>query len=195
VSAALRDRQLQRLCDVLDEVEPNAATWCRGWTAYDVAVHIWILKRDPIGWPGVVVPRLGRRRVARIQERWSYGELVDRLRQQPGAIAAMPLDRWEDHRHALGEYWVHTQDVARPQGVVQPEMDEELAEALWLRVQRAAARLHRRTRGLTLAHHDGRQVIVTRGTPALRVSGTPAELMCWTYGRPAEVRIEPRQPV
>ena len=190
VSAALRDRQSQRLCDVLEQVEPNAGTWCEGWTAHDVAVHVWILKRDPLGWPGGVVPRLGRRRAARIRGHWPYGELVARLRRQSGAIAAMPLDRWEDHRHALGEYWMHTQDVARPQGVIQPEVDDELAEALWLRVQPAAAALHRRTRGLTLIHADGRRVTVTRGTPTLRVLGTPAELMCWAYGRPAEVSIE-----
>ena len=117
-------------------------------------------------------------------------DLVGRLRREPGGIAAMPLDRWEDHRHALGEYWMHTQDVARPQGVPQPPVDDALAEALWLRVQRASAALHRRTPGLTLVHPDGRRVTVTRGAPTLVVTGPPTELMCWAYGRPAEVRVE-----
>lgn len=190
MSSALRDRQFRVLCDVLDQVEPAAATWCEGWTAHDLAAHIWILKRDPLGWPGVAVPRLGMGRAARVKGRWSYGGLVARLRRQSGAIAAMPLDRFEDHRHALGEYWMHTQDVARPQGIDQPPVDDELAEALWLRVQRAAPLLHRRVRGLTLVHADGRRVTVTRGTPTLRVIGTPAELMCWAYGRPADVVLE-----
>ena len=191
VSAALRDRQLQRLCEALDQVDPDAPTWCEGWTAHDLAVHVWILKRVPLGWPGVVVPRLGRGRAARIRGRWPYRDLVARLRRESGAIAAMPLDRWEDHRHALGEYWMHTQDVARPHGVLQPPVDDELAEALWLRVQRAAAALHRRTRGLTLVHRDGRRATVTRGAPTVVVLGSPGELMCWAYGRPADVRIEP----
>lgn len=95
----------------------------------------------------------------------------------------MPLDRWEGHRHALGEYWVHTQDVARPQGVRQPPVDDELAEALWLRVQRAAAALHRRSRGLTLVHADGRRATVTRGAPTVAVRGSPEELMCWAPTR------------
>ena len=85
----------------------------------------------------------------------------------------MPLDRLEDHRHALGEYWMHTQDVARPNGVLQPPVDDELAEALWLRVQRAAGALHRRTRGLTLVHTDGRRATVTRGAPSVVVSAVP----------------------
>ncbi|MEZ5093524.1 maleylpyruvate isomerase family mycothiol-dependent enzyme [Nocardioides sp.] len=190
MTAALRDRQLQRLCDVLDAVDADADTWCAGWTAHDLAVHVWTLKRDPLGWPGVVVPRLGRGRAARIHSRWEYADLVGRLRREPGGIAAMPLDRWEDHRHALGEYWMHTQDVARPQGVPQPPVDDALAEALWLRVQRAAHALHRRTRGLTLVHPDGRRAAVTRGAPTVVVTGEPPELMCWAYGRPAEVRVE-----
>ncbi|MEZ5094838.1 MAG: maleylpyruvate isomerase family mycothiol-dependent enzyme [Nocardioides sp.] len=189
MSAELRDRQLLRLCDVLDAVAPDAPTLCAGWTAHDVAVHLWILKRDPLGWPGVVVPALGAGRAARIRRRWSYPDLVARLRREPGAIACMPPDRWEDHRHALGEYWVHTQDVARPHEIPQPAPDSALQEALWLRAQRAARALHRRTPGLVLARPDGQRAVVTRGAGHRVVTGEPTELMCWVYGRTAHADV------
>jgi uncharacterized protein (TIGR03085 family) len=186
VSAELRDRQLLRLCDVLDAVEPDAATLCAGWTAHDLAIHVWILQHDPLGWPGVLVPALGRPRAERIRRRRSYGELVDRLRSGRGTIACMPLDRWEGHRHALGEFWIHTQDVARPNGIVQPAADPALQEALWRRVQRAARRLHRhRSPGLVLERPDGRRFAVTEQPARCIVTGEPTELMCWVYGREA----------
>ena len=61
-----------------------------------------------------VLAPLTRQRAELIRRRWPYEDLIDQLRSESGAIACMPLDRWEDHRHALGEYYVHTQDVARP---------------------------------------------------------------------------------
>ena len=54
-----------------------------------------------------VLAPLKRQRVERIRSRWSYEDLIVQLRSESGAIACMPLDRWEDHRHALGEYYVH----------------------------------------------------------------------------------------
>jgi uncharacterized protein (TIGR03085 family) len=183
MSAELRDRQLQRFCDVLEAVPAEAPTLCEGWTAYDVAIHLWILKHDPWGWPGVVVPRLDLGRSARVRRRFPYDALVARLRSEPGAIACMPLDFREDYRHALGEYWMHTQDVARPSSVTQPEPDAELQEALWLRVQVVARALHRRTAGLVLVHPDGRSAEVTRGPARVVVTGEPTELLCWAFGR------------
>ncbi|MEZ5094926.1 MAG: maleylpyruvate isomerase family mycothiol-dependent enzyme [Nocardioides sp.] len=188
MSSDLRDRQLQRLCDVLEAVDPAASTLCAGWDAHDLAVHVWILKRDPLGWPGAVLPALDLGRSARVRRRWPYAELVRRLRAEPGRIACMPLDRWEGHRHALGEYYVHTQDVARRHGIGQPAPDEALLAALWLRVQVAARALHRRrTPGLVLARPGGggggERALVTRGPARVVVTGEPTELMCWAHGR------------
>lgn len=183
----LRDRQLQRCCDVLAAVEPDAATLCAGWSSFDLAVHLWLIKHDPLAWPGIAVPALApltARRAERVRHRWPYAALVDRLRSESGAIACMPLDRREGHRHAIGEYYVHTQDVARPNGVVQPTPDEALEEALWLRTRTAAQLLRRRLPpGLVLQHTDGRRAEIGRRGPAVVVAGPPSELICWVYGR------------
>lgn len=186
MTAQLRDRQLRLCCDALDLVGPEARTLCEGWTAHDLAIHLWTLKRDPLGWPGQVVPFLAAtaaRRAELIRRRWPFAELVARLRAEQGAIACMPLDRFEGHRHALGEYFVHTQDVVRANGLAREEPGEELEEALWLRVQVAGRQLHRRAPGIVLESADGRSAQLTGGAPTTVVRGAPSELMCWVYGR------------
>jgi uncharacterized protein (TIGR03085 family) len=191
--AELRDRQLLRCCDVLAAVEPDAVTLCAGWSAQDLAIHLWAIKHDPLAWGGVVVPALAwltRRRADRVRRRWTYEELVNRLRAESGAIASMPLDRREDHRHALGEYFVHTQDVARPNGVDQPAPDAALQEALWLRTRSAARLLRRRLPpGLVLEHPDGRRASIGTQYPQTVVRGAPTELLCWVYGRQAAALV------
>ena len=196
-TADIRDRQLQRCCDALAAVDPGAATLCAGWSAHDLALHLWSIKREPLAWAGMVLPALApltRRRAELIRRRWPYGDLIDQLRSESGAIACMPLDRWEDHRHALGEYYVHTQDVARPHGLLQPAPDGELEEALWLRTCTAARILRRRLpAGLVLEHPDGRRAASGRGRPEVVVSGAPSELICWVYGRQSVAAVTVRE--
>jgi uncharacterized protein (TIGR03085 family) len=193
----IRDRQLQRCCDALEAVDPAASTLCAGWSAHDLAVHLWSIKREPLSWAGMVIPALApltRRRADLIRRRWLYPELIDHLRAESGAIACMPLDRWEGHRHALGEYYVHTQDVARPHGVRQPTPDDELQEALWVRTCTAARILRRRLpAGLVLEHPDGRRGASGRGRTEVVVSGAPTELICWVYGRQSVASVTVRE--
>lgn len=57
MTAALRDEQLSRCCDALAAVERDAPTLCEGWSAHDLALHLWVLKH-PLAWPGIGVPAL-----------------------------------------------------------------------------------------------------------------------------------------
>ncbi|OFE18755.1 hypothetical protein BA895_00730 [Humibacillus sp. DSM 29435] len=196
MTADLRDRQLRQCCDALDQVSADAPTLCAGWVAHDLAIHLWTLKHDPLSWPGIALPALAattNRRADRIRRRWSYGELVARLRAERGDLACMPFDRFGGHRHALGEYFVHTQDVVRANGLRQEEPSQELEDALWLRVQVAARQLlRRRSPGLVLATEGGRSAHVTGRTPMTVVTGPPSELMCWVYGREAVAEVTVR---
>ncbi len=196
-TADIRDRQLDRCCDALAAVDADAATLCAGWSAHDLAIHLWCIKRDPLAWAGLVLPVLSpltQQRAELIRRRWSYAELISHLRSESGSIACMPLDRWEDHRHSLGEYYVHTQDVARPNSVPQPAPDAELQEALWLRAGAAARALRRRLpKGLVLQDPDGRRTKPGRGHPDIVVTGAPTELICWVYGRQSEAAVTVRE--
>lgn len=193
MTAELRDRQAQRCCDALAAVGPDAPTACEGWTAWDLALHLWALKHDPPSWPGIAIPALARvtaRRAERVKARWPYAHLVERLRYDPGRIAVMPLDALQGHRHALGEYYIHTQDVVRVNGLEVDRPDDALEEALWRRAQEAAPVLHRRrTPGLVLVRPDGVFAQVTSGDPRTTVHGLPSEILCWLYGRPARVDV------
>lgn len=197
MTEALRDAQLAQLCDVLDRVGPDAATLCEGWDAHDLAAHILHLHRDPVAWAGIVMPgergeRLVRARLDRVRERWSFAELVERLRGLAGPVACMPTDRLEGFRHAFGEYFIHTQDVARANGLELPEPTHEARCALWRRVQAAAPVLRGRDEtGLVLDWPRRATALVTKGRPGgLIVSGEPEEVMLWVYGREAVARVE-----
>ncbi|MDO5052384.1 MAG: maleylpyruvate isomerase family mycothiol-dependent enzyme [Pseudoclavibacter sp.] len=184
--AALRDRQLDRLCDALAAVPAEAPTCCEGWSAHDLAVHLWQLHRDPLAWALLPAPRLSARRLERLRRTMPYRELIVRLRGLRGPVSCMmPMDALEGYRHALGEYFVHTQDVVRANGLPQIAADDALEEALWRRAGVASGLLRR---GCVLEHPDGR-----RRRSGLRprrlVRGRPAELICWVYGRPAEVEV------
>lgn len=199
MTAALRDRQKDRLCSALAAVEPGAPTLCEGWDAHDLAVHLWVLKHDPASWPAMVLPPLRRvadERARRIRDRWPYAELVDRLRAEPGEILCMPGDAREGHRHALGEYYVHTVDVTRANGLPEDEPDAALQEALWKRVRVAAPALRfLNSPGLVLRRPTGESARVGRppARPGTVVTGEPTELMVWAYGREdvATVSVEP----
>lgn len=193
MSALLRDRQLTRLCDALDAVPAGAPSCCEGWTAHDLAVHLWQLHHDPIGWALLLPPleAAANRRIARLRDAGNYRDLVAQLRHERGPVPCMmPFDALEGHRHALGEYFVHTQDIVRANGLEQDPVDDALAEALWRRAAQAAWQLRW---GWVLEHPDGRR---TRTLGPVRgiVRGEPAELICWVHGRPAEVTSVPGPP-
>jgi hypothetical protein len=106
MSRELAQRQLLLCCGALAAAGPDAATLCDGWTAWDLAGHLWLLKHDPLAWPGMAEPApgpLADRRVRRLRARWPFPGVVRRLRAGPAPIACMPLGRFEDWRHCLGE--------------------------------------------------------------------------------------------
>lgn len=198
MTAALRDAALHEFCDVLDAVPPSAPTLCEGWDAHDLAVHVWTLSHDPISWVGtlggpigaLVAPRSERFKRAR-----RYPELVSALRQESSVITCMmPADRLEDYRHAIGEYYVHTQDVARANDLHRPAPTTALQEALWRRARVAAMALHVTHFGLVLEHADGRRARITPGRPRTVVRGLPSEVLLWVHGRRSVADVEVLHP-
>jgi len=187
MSTLLRDHHLHHLCDALAEVPATAPTLCDGWDAHDLAVHIWVIKHDPLSWPGIVIPALAgvtRRRAETVRGRWPYLALLARLRQDSGAIACMPFDGREDHRHALGEYYIHTEDIRRANTLPRRSLSTETEDALWLRARTAGGQLWGRGQDATRFEAPDRMpFILGRGEPATCVSGLPSEAILRIYGR------------
>ncbi|MFT3860761.1 maleylpyruvate isomerase family mycothiol-dependent enzyme [Micropruina sp.] len=191
----LLERQRERCCSVLEAVPCEAPTLCRGWTAFDLAAHLDALCRDPVSWPGIglaALAALTQRRARRLQQRLGYPDLVQRLRHRSPVIPLFHLDPLLGWPHHLGEWFVHTEDVRRANGLPLAEPDAELDALLWKQVQTAARILCRRGDGLVLRCPDGPEAPVVAGPRPRLVTGAPGELMMFVYrGRAADVRVEP----
>ena len=184
------------LCDLLDEVGPDAPTLCAGWTTRDLAAHLFVRERRPLAAPGVIVEPLSRlveRRMSAIQQRYEYRELVETLRR--GVPIWSPIRLVEEQLNLL-EYFVHHEDVRRARPEWEPrELDAGQENALWSRL---AAMLRLKPsksggRGILLQRADTGDVLRLRaGTPAVTVVGPPSELVLYAYGRKAVARVDKR---
>lgn len=175
-----------RFIEVARRLGPDAPTLCEGWTVRDIVAHLLVLQRDPLAWPGIAVPALAgltTRRMA-AQTAAGFAAALATLAARSPRIPAMPDDLLGGPMlHHLGEYVVHTEDLARPNGVPGAVVDTDVADALWSRAQIVAA-LHRRRRrhGLVLVRTDtAASAAILRGPEAVVAAGTPLELMMWAH--------------
>lgn len=187
MSILLRDFHYVQFCDALAEVAATAPTLCEGWDAHELAVHIWVIKHDPLSWPGIPLSSfagLTRRRAKNFRQRWPYEELLKKLRRESGAIASLPFDGRQGHRHALGEFYIHTEDVRRANNFPRSTQTSETEAALWLRTREAGRYLWPRNQAAICFNSPGQESFtVGRGAPVTQVSGLPSEVFLWLYGR------------
>lgn len=200
-----RDERLA-LCATLDDAGPREPTLCEGWATLDLAAHLVVRERRPDAAVGIVGGPLARytsRVQRRLAERTPYQRLVATVREGPPRLS--PL-RIADEQVNLVEFFVHHEDVrrARP-GWVPRVISRDLADALWHRLQMARFVLRKVPVGIEFARDDepepdrpgapnGARVRMTARarTPAVTVTGAPAELTLWVLGRTgaAQVRLD-----
>lgn len=174
------------LCDLLDELGPDAPTLCTGWTTRDMAVHLVLREREPRAAPGILLGGPFRSALERTSRRLGarpYPELVEAVRSGPPPLLA-PLDPVVN----LLEYFVHHEDVRRGSGGGQPRPEAEagpLADALWRVVGRAGWLLTRSLGpvGLRLQRPDGTARTVRRRASTAILTGAPGELALYLTGR------------
>ncbi|MGN6610107.1 MAG: maleylpyruvate isomerase family mycothiol-dependent enzyme [Jatrophihabitans sp.] len=140
-----------------------------------------------------MVPRLhgiteARERRAR---RLPYAELLDRLEAGPPPWSPTGLPGAGYELGNLHEFFVHHEDVRRPQDPTPRRLDAALEDALWRRTRLLAPLFAARARGLLLRLEatDGRVVEVRRGSRPAVVSGTVGELFLWLWGRRDAARV------
>lgn len=183
------------LCDLLDQLGPDAATVLAPWTTRDIAVHLVLRERDPVAGPGLVVPgpwaRLAQRHHARAATR-DYSQLVASVRSGPTGVFRLS---WLRHVPNLNELFVHHEDVRRANGGAPRDLDPAMSRALWGNVRSGSWLLARRLRGCGLELHNaltGETVRARRGPDMVRLAGEPGELLLYLFGRQdvADVQIE-----
>jgi uncharacterized protein (TIGR03085 family) len=182
------------LCDLLLERGPDAPTLCGGWTARDLAAHLVIRERRPDAALGIVV---------------SLGPLATWTERVQSHVAGQPFDRlvaqvrngppvWSPTRITAvdsltntAEFFVHHEDVRRAQDGWEPrELPEQEQDALWSMLRRMKMLVRSSPVGLTFQRPAGDRFTAKQAGRAVTVSGEPAELVLFAFGRSEQARVE-----
>jgi uncharacterized protein (TIGR03085 family) len=188
---AKRERLL--LADLLEASGPDAPTLCEGWTTRDLAAHLVVRERRPDAAGGIVIKPLAARleRVMDEMRAKPYEELIQLIRTGPPQFSPFSLKQVDEASNTV-EFYVHTEDVRRAQPEWTPrELDAVFQDTLWSRLERMARVMGRGApTGLVLRRPDGQTAVAHRGTPVVTVTGEPAELLLFAYGRQSAARVE-----
>lgn len=200
------------LCDLFDQLGPDAPTLCGDWTTHDLAAHLWIRETDPVGAPGIVAKPLSgltERRMAETRDRWPYAELVDRIRTGPARFSVFAFPGVDEPANTT-EYFVHHEDVRRAGESPLPprQLDPEVENWMWRRLKLVGRAYFRRaqvgvmlertvaegTDGRGPGASDGDDAAVLRvanGAQIVTIIGRPSELLLFAQGRTAvaDVRL------
>src|SRR3982074_1260955 len=107
----------EQLCDLLDQVGPQAPTLLDPWTTDALAAHLVLREHDLRAAPGLVVPgpwgRFAERRRLALKET-GFIDLVATIRSgpPPGLFRIRGVGRFPN----LNEFFVHREDVRRANG-------------------------------------------------------------------------------
>ena len=178
-------RERHALCNLMDEVGPEAPTLCAGWTARDLVAHLVVRESRPDVAGGILLPALARytdRVQSSIAQR-PWTELVDRVRSGPPWWSPWRLP-WVGDLGNTMEFFVHHEDVRRARTGWEPRpTDSRRAGVLW-GLLRAARVLYRKSPvGVVLRTPDGSERTARRGERSVTVVGSPEELTLHAFGR------------
>ncbi|WKD57491.1 hypothetical protein CAPI_04665 [Corynebacterium capitovis DSM 44611] len=185
---------------LLLDVGPDAPTQCEGWTTRDLAIHLFIREHKVPATFGNFVPAFAgtlNKEVERQKQR-PYEDVVRDWSAGPPAFLK-PVDAVMNG----GENFIHHEDVRRGDGHPHPrEFSQEDNSLLLTMVKRfSVMALHSSPVPVILTPpHDppvtagGKRGVARRGDDVVRVFGMPGELLLWTTGRVADVRVEGDKP-
>jgi uncharacterized protein (TIGR03085 family) len=209
-----RDERLA-VAALLDKAGPDEPTLCAGWRTADLAAHLVLRERRPDAALGVMGGPLAghtRRMQQRLIDRTPFAALVELVRTGPPRASVFGIPG-ADARINLVEFFVHHEDVRRAQPDWAPrELDQGLSDQLWRQLRQARLMLRKAPVGVELARDDdvrtdgtgaggtaagaggstdGRPVRITAKAraPMVTVTGTPAELIMWAFGRTGAARV------
>jgi uncharacterized protein (TIGR03085 family) len=191
-SPPLARRDRLALCDLFDELGPDAPTLNEGWTTADLAAHLVARDRRPDSVPGLVVPALAG---------WSehvrcgvlgrpYAEVVETLRAGPPSWSPLRLRR-VDRAGNTHEFFVHYEDVRRCREDWAPRnLDAEAEADIWRVLRWSAKRAFKPSPVGVVLRWGEHEVRARRGTPAVIVSGPPGELLLYAFGRQDHAQVD-----
>jgi uncharacterized protein (TIGR03085 family) len=183
-----------QLCNLLNELGPQAPTLLDPWRTYDLAAHLVLREHDSLAAPGLVIPgawgRFAERRRVALRET-GFTDLVATIRSgpPPGFFRI----GWVRRVANLNEFFVHHEDVRRANGWGARTNPPAEDAALFRNVARAAWLLSRRLEGVGLElEWAGTDEVITarRGQPTARLRGLPGEVLLFLFGRREAADVE-----
>ncbi len=184
-----------QLCDLFDEVGPQAPTLCQGWATRDLAAHLAVRERRPDTAAAIVWPRLPllTRRLDAAQAGFAarpWPRLVDLVRSGPPAWSPLGLPFVEPAANS-SEFFVHHEDVRRAHVDWAPrELPDAASQLLWRVLRTHARRFYRKAQlGVVLRRPDGVSVRARPGDRMVTLTGEPQELLLHAMGRGAVARV------
>lgn len=135
----------------------------------------------------------------KLTERNSYPRLVQMIRSGPPRLSLFGLPGMDERVNAV-EFFVHHEDVRRAQPGWEPrKIDQGLSEVLWHRLGMAKFILRKAPVGVELVRDDEPaptesgvpriRITAKARTPVVTITGPPAELTMWAFGRTAAARV------
>jgi uncharacterized protein (TIGR03085 family) len=183
-TAQLARSERTGLCDLLNELGPEAATLCDGWLTKDLAAHLFVRERRPLAMPGLLVggalAKLTDVSMESALRSHGYDALVAKVRSGPPLLA-----RRLDEIVNLAEFFVHFEDVRRAAPAWERRDDPALDSALWALLGRRGRMLARKVRGagLELERPDGERIVARRAEPRAVLRGGVQDLVLFLCGR------------
>jgi uncharacterized protein (TIGR03085 family) len=202
---SLAQQERQALCDLLNDLGPDAPTLCLGWRSADLAAHLLVRDRRPDSMPGAVL----RLNVLQewtnhvrdgVRDTLTWDELIAQLRAGPPA----PIRPLDGAMNTI-EFFVHHEDVRRAQPGWEPStLADEAAAELWKRLNamsfatRLLSSLGRQP-PVSRVEVPGRPPIVLVSQHGLGRSqsarpkvlrGQAGEAVLWVMGRQGAARVE-----
>jgi uncharacterized protein (TIGR03085 family) len=192
VPEPLDARERRELCDLFEELGPDAPTLCEGWATADLAAHLLVRERDLRAAPGILLggrfePALDR--LMGQAKAKGFPWVVDRVRNGP-PLGPMMVPGLRTMLN-LNEYVVHHEDVRRANDL-DPRADRpDLQDAVWDLLRRQVRLLLRKVRGATVRlERSGGGSAASGSGPVVTVAGDPVELLLYLFGRRSAARVE-----
>jgi uncharacterized protein (TIGR03085 family) len=189
--ATVAQRERAALCELFEEVGPDAPTLCGDWTTRDLAAHLVVRERNLLGGLGIVADPFARftDKGMEREELRPWPELIARVRSGP-LWFARPVDSLIN----TIEYFVHHEDVRRGDGHGAPRSGiDEVEDDLWGRLRTGARLLTRKLPkdiGLEVVRPDGEPAVLRSGERTARLAGRPGEVTLYLYGRKGVAQVE-----
>lgn len=182
------------LCNLMDQLGPDAPTLCEGWTTRDLAAHLVVREGRPVAAAGILLQPLAplTARVQRSTAERPWPQLLAMVRNGPPWWSLMRLGPVGEKANGI-EFFVHHEDVRRVgRGWQQRPADADRADALWTLLSQLARLCYRRSSvGVVLRRSDsspdggsnGTELVARRGRRSVTVIGPSEELTLHAYGR------------